>query len=88
MSRYSRRFKSEDLKVESLADAIALIGLGLGLIVFALILTGAILLIPAWIIHWGLVNLFSYTALSFWQVWGIIVAIRMVFGGLVQVNNK
>ncbi len=60
----------------------------IGIILVALAL-GAVLMIPvAWIMHWILVNLFNYTVLSLWQVWGILIAIRLAFGGLVTVNTK
>jgi hypothetical protein len=60
----------------------------IGIVAFALVL-GAVLMIPvAWIMHWILVNLFNYTVLSLWQVWGILIAIRLAFGGLVTVNTK
>ena len=62
-----------------------------GLIIVALVafLVGAVLmLIPAWIVHWILVNLFNYTVLTLWQVWGIILGVRLVFSGLVTVNNN
>ena len=47
-----------------------LIGAGVGLLAVvgvALLLGAALMLIPAWIGHWILVNLFNYTALSLWQ---------------------
>jgi hypothetical protein len=62
-----------------------------GLIIVALVvfLVGAVLmLIPAWIVHWILVNLFNYTVLTLWQVWGIILGVRLVFSGLVTVNKN
>ena len=62
-----------------------------GLIIVALLafLVGAVLmLIPAWIVHWILVNLFNYTVLTLWQVWGIILGVRLVFSGLVTVNKN
>jgi len=68
-----------------------LIGAGLGLIAVvgvALLVGAALMLIPAWIGHWILVNLFNYTALSLWQVWGILIGIRIAFGGLVTVNKN
>jgi hypothetical protein len=68
-----------------------LIGAGVGLLAVvgvALLLGAALMLIPAWIGHWILVNLFNYTALSLWQVWGILIGIRIAFGGLVTVNKN
>jgi len=68
-----------------------LIGAGLGLIAVvgvALLVGAALMIIPAWIGHWILVNLFNYTALSLWQVWGILIGIRIAFGGLVTVNKN
>ena len=62
-----------------------------GPIIVALVafLVGAVLmLIPAWIVHWILVNLFNYTVLTLWQVWGIILGVRLVFSGLVTVNKN
>lgn len=63
------------------AGAIAVLGI-------ALLLGAVLMLIPAWIGHWILVNLFNYTALSLWQVWGILIGIRIAFGGLVTVNKN
>lgn len=68
-----------------------LIGAGVGLLAVvgvALLFGAALMLIPAWIGHWILVNLFNYTALSLWQVWGILIGIRIAFGGLVTVNKN
>ena len=68
-----------------------LIGAGVGLLAVvgvALLLGAALMLIPAWIGHWILVNLFNYTALSLWQVWGILIGICIAFGGLVTVNKN
>ena len=68
-----------------------LIGAGVGLLALigvALLFGAALMLIPAWIGHWILVNLFNYTALSLWQVWGILIGIRIAFGGLVTVNKN
>ena len=62
-----------------------------GLIIVALVafLVGAVLmLIPAWIVHWILVNLFNYTVLTLWQIWGIILGVRLVFSGFVTVNKN
>ena len=62
---------------------------GLAIIVVVAFILSALLMIPvAWIVHWILVNLFSYTVLTFWQVWGIILGIRLVFSGLVTVNKN
>ena len=68
-----------------------LIGAGVGLLAVvgvALLFGAALMLIPAWIGHWILVNLFNYTGLSLWQVWGILIGIRIAFGGLVTVNKN
>ena len=68
-----------------------LLGAGVGLLVVvgvALAIGAALMLVPAWIGHWILVNLFNYTALSLWQVWGILIGIRIAFGGLVTVNKN
>jgi hypothetical protein len=46
------------------------------------------MLIPAWIVHWILVNLFNYTVLTIWQIWGIIIGVRMIFGGLNNNTNN
>ena len=59
----------------------------IGVVVVAVAL-GAILMIPvAWVLHWILVNLFNYTVLSLWQVWGILIGLRLAFGGL-NINTK
>jgi len=68
-----------------------LIGAGLGLIAVvgvALLVGAALMLIPAWMGHWILVNLFNYTALSLWQVWGILIGIRIAFGGLITIKKN
>jgi hypothetical protein len=65
----------------------ALTGLAI-IVVFAFILSALLMIPVAWIVHWILVNLFSYTVLTFWQVWGIILGIRLVFSGLVTVNKN
>lgn len=68
-----------------------ILGAGAGAIVIlgiALFLGAAFMLIPAWVVHWIAVNLFNYTVLSVWQYWGILIAIRMAFGGLVTVNKN
>ena len=62
-----------------------------GLIIVALVaflVRAVLMLIPAWIVHWILVNLFNYTVLTLWQVWGIILGVRLVFSGLVTVNKN
>jgi hypothetical protein len=68
-----------------------ILGTGLGLFIVAVLLFAlgaAFMLIPAWIVHWILVNLFNYTVLTIWQVWGIIIGVRMIFGGLnINTNN-
>lgn len=65
----------------------AVIGLIL-VVVFAFALTALFMIPVAWMIHWILVNLFNYTVLTFWQVWGIILGVRLVFSGLVTVNKN
>ena len=65
----------------------ALTGLAI-IVVFGFILSALLMIPVAWIVHWILVNLFSYTVLTFWQVWGIILGIRLVFSGLVTVNKN
>ena len=68
-----------------------LLGAGVGIVivvVFAFLLGAVLMIIPAWIIHWILVNLFNYTVLTLWQVWGIIVGVRMIFSGLVTINKN
>jgi hypothetical protein len=60
----------------------------LGIVAAAAALGAALMIIPAWIMHWILVNLFNYTVLSLWQVWGILIGLRLAFGGLVTVNSK
>lgn len=67
--------------------------LGAGAAVIGIVLAaaalGAILMIPvAWVLHWILVNLFHYTVLSLWQVWGILIGLRLAFGGIVNINTK
>jgi hypothetical protein len=62
-----------------------------GLLIVALVafILSAVLMIPvAWIVHWILVNLFNYTVLTLWQVWGIILGVRLVFSGFVTVNKN
>ena len=68
-----------------------LLGTFIGLIlvvVFAFALSAVLMIPVAWIVHWILVNLFSYTVLTFWQAWGIILGVRLVFSGLVTVNKN
>jgi len=68
-----------------------ILGAGAGAIVvlgIAVFLGAALMLIPAWVVHWIAVNLFNYTVLSVWQYWGILIAIRIAFGGLVTVNKN
>ena len=68
-----------------------ILGTGLGLFIVAVLLFAlgaALMLIPAWIVHWILVDLFNYTVLTIWQVWGIIIGVRMIFGGLGITNNN
>ena len=63
--------------------------IGLILVVVFAFALSALLMIPvAWIVHWILVNLFNYTVLTLWQVWGIILGVRLVFSGLVTVNKN
>jgi hypothetical protein len=69
---------------EILGGSIALIGIFL----IALGIGAVLMIIPAWIGHWILVNLFQYTTLSLWQVWGILIGLRLAFGGLVTVNKN
>jgi hypothetical protein len=81
---YRNRYKKDLSWAEIIGSGVAIIGI----VLFAVAL-GAILMIPvAWIGHWILVNLFNYTALSLWQVWGILIGIRIAFGGLVTVNKN
>lgn len=68
-----------------------ILGMGtaiIGVVAIAAALGAALMIIPAWIMHWILVNLFNYTVLSLWQVWGILIGLRLAFGGLVTVNSK
>ena len=65
----------------------ALTGL-LIVVVFAFALSALLMIPVAWIVHWILVNLFNYTVLTLWQVWGIILGVRLVFSGLVTVNKN
>lgn len=62
---------------------------GLAIVVVVAFALSALLMIPvAWMVHWILVNLFNYTVLTLWQVWGIILGVRLVFSGLVTVNKN
>lgn len=84
---YSRRRRIMPDKNYTWAEVL---GTTLGLIIVAVLafaLGAALMLIPAWIVHWILVNLFNYTVLTIWQIWGIIIGIRMIFGGL-NINTK
>jgi hypothetical protein len=68
-----------------------LLGAGVGIVIFVVFvffLSAVLMIIPAWIVHWILVNLFNYTVLTLWQVWGIIVGVRMIFSGLVTINKN
>ncbi len=77
------RFQKDYTWAEILGAGVAIIG-----IVIVAVALGAILMIPvAWVLHWILVNLFNYTVLSLWQVWGILIGLRLAFGGLVTVNK-
>jgi hypothetical protein len=62
---------------------------GLAIVVVVAFALSALLMIPvAWMVHWILVNLFNYTVLTLWQVWGIILGVRLVFSGLITVNKN
>ena len=68
-----------------------LLGAFIGLIlvaVFAFALTALFMIPVAWMLHWILVNLFNYTVLTLWQVWGIILGVRLLFSGLITVNKN
>jgi hypothetical protein len=69
---------------EILGAGVALIGI----VAVAFAVGAVLMIIPAWIGHWILVNLFNYTALSLWQVWGILIGLRLAFGGLVTINKN
>ncbi len=86
MTRYSRRIMPNKnyTWAEILGAGVAI----LGIVAAAAALGAALMIIPAWIMHWILVNLFNYTVLSLWQVWGILIGLRLAFGGLVTVNSK
>ena len=60
----------------------------IGIVAVAFAIGAVLMIIPAWIGHWILVNLFNYTALSLWQVWGILIGLRLAFGGLITVNKN
>ena len=85
MTRYARqRMTNKNYTwAEVLGTTLALIIVA----VLAFALGAALMLIPAWIVHWILVNLFNYTVLTIWQIWGIIIGVRMIFGGL-TINTK
>jgi hypothetical protein len=85
---YTRRRKRMDNKNYTWAEALGAIT-GLIIVAFVAFILFAVLMIPAaWILHWILVNLFNYTVLTLWQVWGIILGVRLVFSGLVTVNKN
>lgn len=85
---YTRRRKRMENKNYTWAEALGAIT-GLVIIAVFAFLLGAVLMIPvAWMVHWILVSLFNYTALTIWQVWGIILGVRLVFSGLVTVNKN
>jgi hypothetical protein len=77
------RFQKDYTWAEILGAGVAIIGI----VIVAVALGAALMLIPAWIVHWILVNLFNYTVLTIWQVWGILIGLRLAFGGLVTVNK-
>lgn len=81
---YRNQYKKDYTWTELLGAGIALTGL----VGVALVVGAALMLIPAWIGHWILVNLFNYTVLSVWQVWGILVGIRIAFGGIISVKKN
>lgn len=85
---YTRRRKLMTNKNYTWAE---ILGTGValaGVIVVAAAIGAALMIIPAWVVHWILVNLFNYTVLSLWQVWGILIGLRLAFGGLVTVNKN
>lgn len=85
---YTRRRKRMDNKNYTWAEALGAI-VGLLIVAAVAFLVSAVLMIPvAWMVHWILVNLFNYTVLTLWQVWGIILGVRLVFSGLVTVNKN
>ncbi len=88
MTRTSRRRRIMSNDNTTWAE---ILGTGLGIVIAAVLLFAlgaAFMLIPAWIVHWILVNLFNYTVLTIWQIWGIIIGVRMIFGGLnINTNN-
>lgn len=81
---YRNQYKKDYTWPELLGAGIALTGL----VGVALVVGAVLMLIPAWIGHWILVNLFNYTVLSVWQVWGILVGIRIAFGGIISVKKN
>ncbi len=88
MTRTSRRRRIMSNKNYTWAEILGAGAAIIGVVVVAVAL-GAILMIPvAWVLHWILVNLFNYTVLSLWQVWGILIGLRLAFGGLnINTNN-
>ena len=85
---YSPRRKRMNNKEYTWAE---LLGAGVGIVIVVVLafLLSAVLMIPvAWIVHWILVNLFNYTVFTLWQVWGIILGVRLVFSGLVTINKN
>jgi len=60
----------------------------IGIVAVAFAVGAVLMIIPAWIGHWILVNLFNYTVLSLWQVWGILIGLRLAFGGIVTINKN
>ncbi len=77
------RFQKDYTWAEIVGAGVAIIGV----VAVAIALGAALMLIPAWIVHWILVNLFNYTVFTIWQVWGILIGLRLAFGGLVTVNK-
>jgi hypothetical protein len=86
MTRYSRRIMPN--KNYTWAEILGAGAAIIGVVAVAAALGAVLMIIPAWVIHWILVNLFHYTVLSLWQVWGILIGLRLAFGGLVTVNSK
>lgn len=85
---YTRRRKRMNNHNYTWAEALGAIAGLIIVAVFAFSLTALFMIPVAWMIHWILVNLFSYTVLTLWQVWGIILGVRLVFSGLVTVNKN
>jgi hypothetical protein len=90
MVKLSRRFRrmiptNKDYTWAEILGAGAAI---IGIVVVAFAIGAVLMIIPAWIGHWILVNLFNYTALSLWQVWGILIGLRLAFGGLITINKN